>query len=170
MKPNTKIKPEKMQKRKTGMRCPVCDKEIDMFYCDAIFKQTVTSYRVMKDDIEIIDEHEQEAEEERCFCPHCNAEFEMSMNDAEALLKGEAILVDKNTPMEIIEAERETGRAREEVAIIKVNEELFFSHPERYRVIIHHNGTKEMLLFVKRYPIRLKIPTNLANTLKNIKI
>jgi len=152
------------------MRCPICDEEIDMFYCDVIFKQTVTSYRVMKDGIEVIDEDEQETEEERCFCPHCNAEFEMGMNDAEALLKGEAILVDKNIPMKIFEAERETGWTKEEVAIIKANGELFFSDPQRYRVIIHHNGTKEMLLFVKRYPIKLKIPTNLANTLKNIKI
>ena len=152
------------------MKCPICDKEIDMFYCDVIFKQTVTSYRVMEDGVEVIDEDEQETEEERCFCPHCDAEFEMSMNDAEALLKGEAILVDKNTPMKIIEAERETGRTKEEIAIIKVNGELFFSHPERYRVIIHHNGTKEMLLFVKRYPIKLKIPANLASSLKNIKI
>ena len=123
----------------------------------------------MKDGVEVIDEDEQETEEERCFCPHCDAEFEMSMNDAEALLKGEAILVDKNIPMKIIEVDTEAGW-KEKLAVIKVNDKLFFSDPERYRMVIHHNGTKEMLLFVKRYPIKLKIPANLANSLKNIKI
>jgi len=44
------------------MRCPICSKEIDMFYCDVIFKQTVTSYRIMKDGVEAIDEDEQETE------------------------------------------------------------------------------------------------------------
>jgi len=73
----------------------------------------------------------------------------MSMNDAEALLKGEAILVDKNTPMKIIEVERETGRTKEEIAIIKVNGKLFFSHPERYRVMIYHNGTKGDVIICK---------------------
>jgi len=151
------------------MKCPICGMEIDMFYCDIIFKQTVTSYRVMEDGVEVIDEDKQETEEERCFCPHCDAEFEMSMNDAEALLKGEAILVDKNIPMKIIEVDTEAGW-KEKLAVIKVNDKLFFSDPERYRMVIHHNGTKEMLLFVKRYPIKLKIPANLANSLKNIKI
>ena len=151
------------------MRCPICSKEIDMFYCDVIFKQTVTSYRVMKDGVEVIDEEEQEAEEERCFCPHCNAEFEMSMNDAEALLKGEAILIDKNTPMKIIEATTEAGW-KEKLAVIKVNDEILFSDPERYKVIIHHNKIKEMLLFVKHYPIKIKLPDNLAKLLNNIEV
>ena len=151
------------------MKCPICDKEIDMFYCDVIFKQTVTSYRVMEDGVEVIDGDEQETEEERCFCPHCDAEFEMSMNEAEALLKGEAILVDKNIPMKIIEANTEAGW-KVELAVIKVNGELFFSDIKGYRVLVHHNKTKEMLLFVKRYPIKLKIPANLADTLKNIQI
>ena len=107
------------------MRCPICNKEIDMFYCDIIFKQTVTSYRVTEDGVEVIDEDEQETEEEKCFCPHCDAEFEMSMNDAEALLKGEAILVDKNIPMKIIKVDTEAGW-KERLAVIKVNNELFF--------------------------------------------
>jgi len=151
------------------MRCPICGMEIDMFYCDVIFKQTVTSYRVMKDGVEVIDEEEQEAEEERCFCPHCNAEFEMSMNDAEALLKGEAILIDKNTPMKIIEAGTEAGW-KEKLAVIKVNGELFFSDPERYKIVIRHNKIKEMLLFVKRYPIKINLPDNLVEMLKDIKV
>ena len=151
------------------MRCPICGEKIDMFYCDVIFKQTVTSYRVMKDGVEVIDEEEQEAEEERCFCPHCNAEFEMSMNDAEALLKGEAILIDKNTPMKIIEADTEAGW-KKKLAVIKVNGKLFFSDPKRYRVLIHHNKTKEMLLFVKRFPIKIKLPSDLMESLKDTKL
>ena len=151
------------------MRCPICGEEIDVFYCDVIFKQTVTSYRVMEDGVEVIDEDEQETEEERCFCPHCDAEFEMGMNDAEALLKGEAILVDKNTPMKIIEVYTEAGW-REKLAVIKVNDELFFSDPERYKVIIHHNKIKEMLLFVKHYPIKIKLPDNLTDLLNNIEV
>jgi len=151
------------------MRCPICSKEIDMFYCDVIFKQTVTSYRVTEDGVEVIDEDEQETEEERCFCPHCDAEFEMSMNDAEALLKGEAILIDKNTPMKIIEATTEAGW-KEKLAVIKVNDEILFSDPERYKVIIHHNKIKEMLLFVKHYPIKIKLPDNLAKLLNNIEV
>jgi len=151
------------------MRCPICGEEIDVFYCDVIFKQTVTSYRVMENGVEVIDEDEQETEEERCFCPHCDAEFEMSMNDAEALLKGEAILVNKNTPMKIIEVYTEAGW-REKLAVIKVNDELFFSDPERYKVIIHHNKIKEMLLFVKHYPIKIKLPDNLTDLLNNIEV
>jgi len=151
------------------MRCPICGEEIDVFYCDVIFKQTVTSYRVMENGVEVIDEDEQETEEERCFCPHCDAEFEMGMNDAEALLKGEAILVDKNTPMKIIEVYTEAGW-REKLAVIKVNDELFFSDPERYKVIIHHNKIKEMLLFVKHYPIKIKLPDNLTDLLNNIEV
>jgi len=34
-----------------SMKCPICGKEINMFYCDVIFKQTVTSYRVMEDGV-----------------------------------------------------------------------------------------------------------------------
>ena len=152
------------------MKCPICGMEIDMFYCDIIFKQTVTSYRVMEDGVEVIDEDEQETEEERCFCPHCDAEFEMSMNDAEALLKGEAILVDKNIPMKIIEVNTKTGW-KEKLAVIKVNGTLFFSDPERYRIVIHHhNKIKEMLLFVKRYPIKINLPNNLVEMLKDIKV
>ena len=151
------------------MKCPICDKEIDMFYCDVIFKQTVTSYRVMEDGVEVIDEDEQETEEEKCFCPHCDAEFEMSMNDAEALLKGEAILVDKNIPMKIIEADTEAGW-KVELAVIKVNGKLFFSDPERYRVLVHHNKTKEMLLFVKQFPIKIKLPSDLVDSLKDAKL
>ena len=151
------------------MKCPICGEEIDMFYCDVIFKQTVTSYRVMEDGVEVIDEDEQETEEERCFCPHCYAEFEMSMNDAEALLKGEAILVDKDTPMKIIEADTEAGW-KEKLAVIKVNGKLLFSDPKRYRVLIHHNKTKEMLLFVKHFPIKIKLPSDLVESLKDTKL
>jgi len=158
---------DKMEVR--SMKCPICGKEINMFYCDVIFKQTVTSYRVTENGVEVIDEDEQETEEEKCFCPHCDAEFEMSMNDAEALLRGEAILVDKNTPMKIIEVDTEAGW-KERLAVIKVNDELFFSDPKRYKVIIHHNKIKEMLLFVKRYPIKIKLPNNLAKLLNNIEV
>jgi len=103
------------------------------------------------------------------FLPLCDAEFEMSMNDAEALLKGEAILVDKDIPMKIIEVDTEAGW-KEKLAVIKVNDNLFFSDPERYKVIIHHNKMKEMLLFVKRYPIKIKLPDNLAELLNNIEV
>ena len=151
------------------MRCPICSKEIDVFYCDVIFRQTVTSYRVMKDGVEVIDEDEQETEEERCFCPHCYAEFEMSMNDAEDLLKGNAILVDKNIPMKIIEADTEGGW-KEKLAVIKVSGKLFFSDTKRYRVLIHHNETKEMLLFVKHFPIKIKLPSDLVDSLKDAKL
>jgi len=123
----------------------------------------------MKDGVEVMDEEEQEAEEERCFCPYCDAEFEMSMNDAEALLKGSAILVDRNIPMKIIEADAEGGW-KEKLAVIKVNGELFFSDPERYKIVIHHNKIKEMLLFVKRYPIKINLPDNLVEMLKDIKV
>ena len=119
--------------------------------------------------MEVMDEEEQEAEEERCFCPYCDAEFEMSMNDAEALLKGSAILVDRNIPMKIIEADAEGGW-KEKLAVIKVNGELFFSDPERYRVLIHHNKTKEMLLFVKQFPIKIKLPSDLVESLKDTKL
>jgi len=151
------------------MRCPICGEEIDIFYCDVLFKQTVISYRIMRDGVEVINEDDQETEEERCFCPHCYAEFEMDTNDAQALLKGEAILVDKNIPMKIIEADTEAGW-KEELAVIKVNGELFFSDPERYKVVVHHNKTKEMLLFVKHYPIKIKLPDNLAELLNNIEV
>ena len=151
------------------MRCPICGEEIDMFYCDVIFKQTVTSYRVTEDGVEVIDEDEQETEAEKCFCPHCNTEFEMSMNDAEALLKGEAILVDKNIPMKIIEVDTKMGW-KEKLAVIKVNGTLFLSDPERHKIVIHHNKIKEMLLFVKRYPIKIKLPDNLAELLNNIEV
>ncbi len=36
-----------------NMRCPICGEEIDMFYCDVIFKQTVTSYRIMEDGVKV---------------------------------------------------------------------------------------------------------------------
>jgi len=147
------------------MRCPICGEIIDEFYADVIFKESVKTYRVTENGVEIIDEEEQEAWAERCYCPSCFAEFTMTMNDAQDLLKGNAILVDLNNDMKIIEAETEFGY-KEEVAIIKINNELYFSDPLRFKVIIRHNKPRIMLLFYRKYPIKIKLPANIEDKLR----
>ena len=143
------------------MRCPICGIEIEEFLGEVILKEVKRLWRITKEGRELADEEtEYSGVIERCYCPACDAEFVMNLDEAKELLKGNAILVDKDAPMKIVEVETEFG-TWERIAVVKFNNELYFSDPKQFQIIIKHNETRRMLLFLRKYPIKIKLPKNL---------
>ena len=132
------------------MRCPVCGKEITEFYADVIYKQAGQSYVVGPDWIDEVDEEVWDAEEELCYCPHCDSVFEISVAEAQDLLKGEAILVnlEKCTPKEI---EVKVSNWNERVLVVRFNNKLYFARPKYDKRLVHHNKCFEMMLFHEKF-------------------
>ena len=118
-KPSAKIKIGKMQERQSGVRCPVCDNEIDMFIADAGFTHAVQPLKVTRNTIEVI-EDVWNLDDERCYCPKCGAMIEIAIKDAQRILRGEAILVDPATDKIVtLEIELDNGESECVEAVLK---------------------------------------------------
>ena len=138
------------------MQCPVCGKEIKEFYADVVYKQAGQSYMVGPDYIEIIDEDVWESEEERCYCPHCDSVFDISIAEGQDLLKGEAILInmERCQPKEI---KVRVSNWIEKVLVVRFNNKLYFARPKYDKRLVHHNKPFEMMLFHERFVFDAKL-------------